>query len=103
MKFVNLCQLHRTRPDNLNNKETVNLYQCHQTGPVSGETLKVSRITVINSVVVNHAHIVKGQPQKKGVSPAVVRQCQSLKFVNNFSCVDQLCSVKHVPNVQTVA
>ena len=46
----------------------------------SGETLKVSQTVtnVVNSSVVNHTHIVKGQPQKKGVSPAVVRQCQSL-------------------------
>ena len=52
----------------------------------------------VDAVVVNH---VQGQPQRKCVSPAVVR-CQSLKYVNNVSCVDQLCSVKHVPNVQTV-
>ena len=53
----------------------------------------------INSVVVNHAHIVQGQPQRKGVSPAVVRQLQSLKYVNNVSCVDQLYTVKLAPNV----
>ena len=57
----------------------------------------LSVTNVVNSVVVNHAHIVRGQPQKKGV----VRH-QLLKYVNNVSCVDQLCSVKHVPNVQTV-
>ena len=39
----------------------------------------------------------------KGTSPAVVRQHQLLKYVNNVSYVDHLCSVKHVPNVQTVA
>ena len=65
---------------------------------MSGETLKVCQTVtnVVNSVVVNHAHIVQGQPQKKGVSLL-------LKYVNNVFCVDQLCSVKHVPNVQTVA
>ena len=49
-----------------------------------------------------HAHIVKGQAQKKGISPPVVSQLQELKYVNNVSCVDHLSSVKHVPNVQTV-
>ena len=34
---------------------------------------------------------------------AVVRQCQSLKYVNNVSCVDQLCSVKLALNVPDVA
>ena len=62
----------------------------------------LSVTNVFNSVVVNHPHIVQGQPQEKGASPAVVRR-RSLKYVNNVSCVDQLCSVKHVPNVQTVA
>ena len=72
---------------------------------MSEETLKVCRTVtnVVNSVVVNLAHMVQGQPQKKGVSLAVVRQHQLLKYVNNVSYVDQLCSVKHVPNVQTVA
>ena len=51
----------------------------------------------VNSVV-NHAHIAQGQPQRKGISPAVVRR-QSLKYVKNVSCVDQLCFVKHAPNV----
>ena len=69
---------------------------------MSGETLKVCQTRVVNSVVVIHAHIVQGQPQKKGISLAVVRQHQLLKYVNNVSCVDQLCSVKHVSNVQTV-
>ena len=52
--------------------------------------------------VVNHAHIIQGQPQRKGICLAVVRQRPSLKYVKNVSYVDQLCSVKHVPNVQTV-
>ena len=55
----------------------------------------------VDSVVVNHVLIVQGQRQRKSVSPAVVRQHQSLKYVNSVSCVDQ-CSVNHVPNVQTV-
>ena len=42
------------------------------------------------------------RPQRKGVSPAVVRQHQSLKYVNNVSCLDQLCSVKLAPNVLNV-
>ena len=33
---------------------------------------------------------------------AAVRQHQLLKYLNNVSRVNQLCSVKHVPNVQTV-
>ena len=71
---------------------------------MSRQTLKVCQIVakVVDSVVVNHAHIIKGQPQNRGVSPAVVRRL-SLKYVNNVSCVNQLCSVKHVPNVRTVA
>ena len=65
-KFVS-APLDWTGPDNLNNQETVTLYQCHQTGPVSRETLKVFQTVtnVVNSVVVNHTHIVKGQPQRK--------------------------------------
>ena len=85
------------------NKETVNLYRFQQTGPVSGESLKVYQpVKHVNSVVATHAHIVIVQPHMKGVSPSIVRR-QSLKYVNNVSaCVDQLSFVKHVPNVQTV-
>ena len=41
-------------------KETVNIYQCQQTGPLSGETVKVCQTVknVVNSVIVNHTHIV---------------------------------------------
>ena len=48
-------------------------------------------------------HILFKGKQRKGVSPAVVGQCQSLKYVNNVSCVDQFCSVKLVPNVPNFA
>ena len=44
----------------------------------------------------------QGQPQKKFISLGVVRH-QLLKYLNNISCVDQLCSVEHAPNIQTVA
>ena len=56
-------------------EETVNLCQCHQTGPVSGETINVCQ-SIINvySVVANNEHIVQRQPQRKGISPAVLRQ-----------------------------
>ena len=96
---LNINQCHQTGP------KTVNCVQYNQTGPESGQTLKTCQpvINFPDSVVVNHAHIVKGQPQKKGVSLAVIRQCQPLKYVNNVSCIDQLCSVKNTPNVQTVA
>ena len=62
VKFVNLCQLHRT--GHLEQPRDCKLYQCHWTGPVSRDTLKVRQtlINVVNSVVVNHAHTVKGQP-----------------------------------------
>ena len=42
--------------------------------------------SVINedSIVVNHAHVVLGQPQRKGVSPAIIRR-KSLKYVKNVS------------------
>ena len=45
----------------------------------------------------------RGSHQRKALSAAVVKQHQLLKYVNNISCVSQLCSVKHVPNFQTVA
>ena len=72
------------------------------TRPESGKTLKTCQpvIDFANSVVVTCAHIVKVQSQKKGVSPAVVRQHQLL---NNVSCVDQLSSVNLEKNIQTVA
>ena len=63
---------------------------------------KLLSVVNANSVVVNHAHIVQGQAQRKGISPAIVR-CQSLKYVNNVSCVDQLCSLKLAPNVPNAA
>ena len=78
---VNMCQPHRTGPDHNRNRKTVNLYQCHQTGPVSGETVNCCQAVVnAHSVVVNLAYIVQGQSQRKGVSPAIVRQRQSLKY-----------------------
>ena len=81
------------------NRKTVNLYHCHQTRPVSGETVNVCQSVINVNSVVNHAYIVQGQPQRKGISPAIVRHHQSLKYVNNVSCVDQLSSVKLAPNV----
>ena len=57
------------------------------TGPESGQT--------VNLNVISHAHFVLRHPQKKGISPVIVKQKdQKLKCVNNVSCVDQLCSVK---------
>ena len=98
-------------------KQTLNVNQCHHTGPecklcsVPSHRTRVwkdikdlsdfTRSCKLNCAT--HAHIVKGQPQKKGVSPAVVRQRQSLKYVNNVSCVNHLSSVNLVPNVKTVA
>ena len=46
---------------------------------------------------------IKHRHQRKGVRRSVVRQPWSLKYVNNVSCVDQLCSVKHAPNVPNIA
>ena len=69
---------------------------------MSGQTVNCQSIVNANSVVVNHAHIVQGQPQTKGISPAIVRH-QSLKYVSNVSCVDQLSSVKLASNVPNVA
>ena len=105
LKSVNLYQPYRTGLNHRNHQETLNLYQCHQTRPVSGETVEVCQTVtnVVNSVVVNCAHIDQGQPQRKGVSLTIVRQHQSLKYVNNVSCVDQLCSVKLAPNIPNVA
>ena len=60
---------------------------------MSRETVNVCQSVTNVESVVYHAHIVQGQPQKKGVSLAVVRQHQLLKYVNNVSRVVQLCSV----------
>ena len=71
---------------------------------MSGETVNVCQSIInVNPLVVNQAHIVQGQPQRKDVSPAIVRQHQSLKYVNNVSCVNRLSSIKLAPNVQNVA
>ena len=60
---------------------------------MSGEAVNYCQSVVnVNPVVVNHPHIIQGQPQRKGVSLAVVIH-QSLKYVNNVPCVGQLCSV----------
>ena len=69
---------------------------------MSGEAVNCCQSVININSVVNHAHIVQGQPQRKGISLAVVRR-QSLKYVNNVSCVDQFCSVKLAPNVPNVA
>ena len=37
------------------------------------------------------------------MSGEAVNCCQLLKYVNNVSCVDQLCFVKLAPNVPNVA
>ena len=85
----NLCTCASAPPHHRNNQKTANLYQCHQTRPVSEETINCCQIVQnVNLVVVNHAHIVTGQPQRKCVSPTIVRQHQSLKYVNN----DELCT-----------
>ena len=53
----------------------------------------------VNLNVVFPVPFAVGQPQKKGISPVIVKQEQKLKFVNNASCVDHLCSVKNASNV----
>ena len=100
---VKMCQPHWTRPDHNRNRRTVNVVQCHQTGPESGQTVNCFQSVPNVNCLVNHANIVQGQLQRKGVSSAIVRQRQSLKYVNNVSCVDQLCSVKGSPNALNVA
>ena len=54
---------------------------------------------VVNSGVIGLVPSVKGQPQKKGISPVFVPSKQSLKYMNNAFCVDHSCSVRPVPNV----
>ena len=95
---LNVNQCHQTR------QKTVNCIKYNHTGPESGKTLKTGQPVThfTNSVVVTHAHIVKGQPQKKGISPTVVRH-QSLQYANNVYCADHLRFENHVPNVQNVA
>ena len=78
-------------------KQTLNCAQYLETGPESGQTVNFANLNVVS-----HAHFVHGQPQKKGISPATVKQNQKLKYVNNVYCVDQLCSVKLAPNVPNV-
>ena len=58
---------------------------------LSGQTLNV------NSVFVNYAHIVKGEPQKKGISPDIV-QHQKLKYVKDISFVGHLSFVQPITN-----
>ena len=71
---------------------------------MSRETIKSCQTvkTCVNAVVVNHAHILKGQPQRKGVSLAIVQR-QKLKYVKNVSCVGHLSFVLPVTNVQSGA
>ena len=82
-------------------KQTLVVNQCHQAGPETVNCVQLNQTSVrtdfkdlsankkiAESNVVTDAHIVQGQPQKKGRS-AVVRQRQSLKYVNNvFYCVN---------------
>ena len=74
--------------------------------PGSGQTVNGTQKLVdsVNLNAVFHVPIATGLPQKKGISPVIVNQnkVQSLKPVNNASCVDHLCSVKSVPNVEPV-
>ena len=85
--------------------QTLNCVLFQQTGLESRQTVKSCQpvVNLANSSIVSHVHIVQGQSQRKGASPAIVRQCSSLRYVNNASCIDQLCSVKLVPNVPNVA
>ena len=91
-------------PENLTRRQDSG--QIFQTGPGSGQTVNcVQRL--VDSVHLNavfHVPIATGLPQKKGISPVFVKQnkVQSLKPVNNASCVDPLCSVNSVPNVEPV-
>ena len=70
-------------------KETVNYYQ-------NEETVIPCQPLNAYSVVVNHAHSVKGQPQKKGIG--IVPQ-RSFKSVKDVSCVDHLGFVQNFTNV----
>ena len=66
VNYVRKCQPHWTGLDHNKNRRTVNSSQCYQAGPVSRQTVNCFQSVVnANSVVVNYAHIVQGQPQRK--------------------------------------
>ena len=64
-------------------QQTLNCAQYLETGPESRQTVNFANLNYDS-----HAHFVHRQPQKKGISPATVKQNQKLKCVNNVSCVD---------------
>ena len=60
-------------------KQTLNCVQYHQTGPESGQTVNYCQpvVNFANLNVVSHAYFVHGQPQKKGISRATVKQIRN--------------------------
>ena len=103
VKCVSLCQLQQTGLDKQNNRETVNLYQCQQTGPVPGETVNVCQsVTNVNSVVVNHAHIAQGQPQRKRCKSGCCKTTSVIKIYEQCLLCQSIVFCQTVPNVQTV-
>ena len=69
--------------------ESVNVRQYQQTINLCRETLKsfqIKQTLKLLSVVVNHAHIVKAQPQKKGVVFTIIT-------VKDFFCVGQFSQI----------
>ena len=76
--------------------QTLIVNQYPQAGP---GTMNHQALNSVNLNVVFPVPFAVGQPQKKGISPVIVKQEQKLKFVNNASCVDHLCSLKNASNV----
>ena len=70
-------------------------FKCDRQETDSSQTLNV------NSPVVNHVLIARGLLQKRGKS----QYCSTkvIKYVKDVSCVDQLCFVQNVRNVQIIA
>ena len=99
-----MCQPQQTGPDHKRNRKTVNLYQCHQTGPVSGETVNCCQsVSNVNCLVVNPADIVQGQQQRKGISLGIVRlsvikiceqcfPCRSIVFCQTCTKCPKSCT-----------
>ena len=81
--------------------ETVKYVQVIQPPKCTNKTMNSLSV---NSSVVKHVLFVKGQSQKKDVSPVTVTPCQEkLKSVKNASFVTYLFCVQPVKNVKNVA
>ena len=83
----------------INDKYCLNAPVCALLLTRGRNTLKSCQTLNVKSLDADHVPFAIEEPRKKGVSPDIVQQVKSLKYVKAVSCVDHLNFVQKITNV----